>query len=213
MRLYLSSRRFGNRPKELISLAKENYHVGIIINAGDNVNGERRKTKVEKQSRLLSELGFTAEEIDLRKFFGRESALREHMKKFGFVWVRGGNIFLLRRAYAQSGFDDIIVDMINNDEIVYAGDSAGAAILGPTLHGLESTSPIDLVPVEYASACPMDGLGVIDYIILPHYKSNHNESHVVELIAEAFRSNKITHKVLRDGEVIVVNGNQEHLFS
>ena len=49
----------------------------------------------------------------------------------------GGNSFLLLRAMKQSGFDKLIVPLVENDILVYAGFSAGAVLATPTLHGIE----------------------------------------------------------------------------
>lgn len=213
MRLYLSSRRFGKYPKELCKLVGINKHAGIILNAGDDVGTDRRRMRLEKQSILLSELGFTSEEIDLRKFFGKVSDLRDFMKKFGLVWVRGGNVFFLKRAYEQSGFDFVIKEMLEKDIIVYAGDSAGAVIAGPTIRGLELSDFSTELPGGYKTDFSVDGLGLIDYVIVPHYKSNHPESAIMENVIDFFEDEKIPYKTLRDGGVIVVDGGGERVLN
>ena len=49
-----------------------------------------------------------------------------------------------------------------------------------------------------------EGLGIIDYVIVPHYKSVHLESEIMEEVVEYLIENKIPYKTLRDGEVIIV---------
>jgi dipeptidase E len=49
-----------------------------------------------------------------------------------------------------------------------------------------------------------EGLGIIDYVIVPHYKSDHPESEIMEEVVEYLIENKIPYKTLRDGEVIIV---------
>ena len=46
------------------------------------------------------------------------------------------NAFVLRRAMQLSGFDDIIVDLLDADAIVYGGFSAGAVVAAPSLEGI-----------------------------------------------------------------------------
>src|SRR3989338_3532268 len=75
MRLYLSSYKLGDNPEELFNLAGKNKHVGIIFNAGDFDTQEERLIRLEKNIKNLKLLGFTAEEIDLRKYFGKTDLL------------------------------------------------------------------------------------------------------------------------------------------
>lgn len=86
---------------------------------------------------VLKSLGFSPEQIDLRNYFGKPQELKKYLSNFGLVWVYGGNAFVLKRAYEQSGFDKIIKDMLLKDEIVYTGFSAGIVILSKSLKGLE----------------------------------------------------------------------------
>lgn len=57
------------------------------------------------------------------------------------------------------------------------------------------------------------GLGVLDYAVAPHYRSNHPESEDIEKCVEYFKANNIPYKTLHDGEAIVINGDQETLLS
>ena len=48
-----------------------------------------------------------------------------------------------------------------------------------------------------------DGLGLIDYIFIPHYKSNNKVSHKMEKVVEMLRINKIKYKTFNDIETII----------
>ncbi len=111
-----------------------------------------------------------------------------------------------------SGFDKIIKKMIKKDEIVYAGYSAGWCILASSLHGLEIVDSPKEIPLGYPKGTIWSGLGIINYRACPHYKSEHPESADVDKEVKFYRQNKILYRVLRDGEVIVVNGNKEKIF-
>ena len=50
-----------------------------------------------------------------------------------------------------------------------------------------------------------DGLGILEFVPAPHYKSDHPESHLVDKVVEIFEEKKIKYKPLKDGEVIVVD--------
>jgi dipeptidase E len=126
------------------------------------------------------------------------------------VWVRGGNTFVLRYAMATSGADLLVTDLIRRNAIVYAGYSAGVCVLAPSLRGLEADGLDDpnLVPSAYGPAEPIwDGLGLLDYLILPHFESpGHPETEAVGRAVERFRADGIAHRTLRDGQAIVIDG-------
>jgi len=128
------------------------------------------------------------------------------------VWVCGGNSFILRRAIAQSGFDEAITDLLAADEIVYGGFSAGACVVTPSLMGIDLCDDPEVVPEGYQEEVIWDGLGLVDYSIVPHYKSDHPESAVLDETATFLEDRGMPFKTLRDGEVIVVDGESEELL-
>jgi len=128
------------------------------------------------------------------------------------VWVYGGNTFVLKRACEQSGFGEIIKEMILKDEIVYAGFSAGVVILSNSMKGLEIVDDPNIVPEGYKSDFSWEGLGILDYHVAVHYKSDHSESADIDKEIEYCEKNNIPYKTLSDGEVIVVNGEETKFF-
>lgn len=212
MRLYLSSYKFGNYTEELVKLCLGNKKVGVIMNAVDWGDPVRVMASLKDQIEILKSLGFEPEQIDLRNYFGKTEDLKKHLTNFGLVWVHGGNTFVLKRAYEQSGFDKIIKKMLLKDEIVYAGFSAGIVILSKSLKGLEITDDPKIVPAGYKEEFSWDGLGILDYHIAVHYKSNHAESAEIYKEIEYYKEKGIPYKTLQDGEVIVVNGEKTKFF-
>jgi dipeptidase E len=65
--------------------------------------------------------------LDLRQFFGRATELEVVLRAIGLVWVMGGNTFVLRRAFRQSGLDSMLVDYrcASKSELVYGGLQRG----------------------------------------------------------------------------------------
>ncbi|MCL4398779.1 hypothetical protein M1137_03235, partial [Candidatus Parvarchaeota archaeon] len=49
-----------------------------------------------------------------------------------------------------------------------------------------------------------EGLGLLNYMILPHYKSKHTESKLITKTVQYFIDHKLLFKVLSDGEVIII---------
>ena len=213
MRLYLSSFKIGNKPEELVRMAGPNKHVAVISNAIDFRVEPERRDRVQKEFADLVALGFIPEEIDLRKFFGKKDELAQTLKKFGLVWVRGGNVFILQRAAEESGFDLVIQDMLKDDLLVYGGYSAGILLLTPTLHGLELVDDSNVIPLGYHAPFKWEGLNLVGYSIAPHYKSEHPESEKIEDVIKYFKDKNLFYKTLKDGEVIVIEGNNEKILS
>jgi dipeptidase E len=213
MKLYLSSYKFGNYTEELVKLSLDNKKVGVIMNAVDWSDDKERVTKsLNDQMDVLKSLGFDPEQIDLRNYFRKSEELKSLLANFGMVWVYGGNTFVLKRAYEQSGFGEIIKDMILKDEIVYAGFSAGVVILSKSMKGLEIVDDPNIVPEGYKSDFSWDGLGILDYHVAVHYKSDHSESADIDKEIEYCEKNNIPYKTLSDGEVIIINGEETKFF-
>lgn len=212
MKLYLSSYKFGNYTEELVKLSSNNKRTGIIMNAVDWGDPVRVITSLNDQMETLKSLGFEPEQIDLRKYFGKSEDLKKHLSNFGLVWVHGGNSFVLKRAYEQSGFDIIIKDMLQKDEIIYAGFSAGIVILSKSMKGLEIVDDPLIVPEGYNGVFSWDGLDILDYNIAVHYKSDHPEALNIDKVIEYYEKNNIIYKTLSDGEVIVVDGGETKFF-
>jgi len=99
--------------------------------------------------------------------------------------------------------------MLDKDLVVYAGESAGSVIAGPSLEGLDIVDNAKDVPKGYLAQFSMIGLNLISYMIAPHHKSDHPESPSVEKLVKYFKNKNIPHQPLRDGEVIIVSGSKE----
>lgn len=209
MRLYLSSYRVGDQAGALLALLGSGKRAAVISNALDNISPAARKIyqdQVYDPCAELASLGIVAEDLDLRRFFGRADALAQTLSHFDLVWVLGGNAFLLRRAMKQSGFDAVIGTMLDRDAIVYGGFSAGAVVAGPSLRGFEVMDDPDELATGYAPPPTWEGLGLIDFAIVPHYKSAHPEAAAAERLVRHLAQRRIPFRALRDGEVVVWTG-------
>ncbi len=204
--MYLSSFRLGDHPEQLVALVGKNKRVAVIANSVDfGTDLERRKTGVQREIDDLSKLGLDAEELDLRNYFGKSGELEEKLKEYGVLWVRGGNTFILRKAFRESGLDKWLIEQKENKELVYAGYSAGVCVLSPSLKGLETVDDPNVEAPGYPKEIIWEGLGLIDFAFAPHYKSDHPESADVEKEVEYYQSHGVNYKTLHDGEVIIID--------
>lgn len=210
MRLYLSSFRLGNAPERLVALVGENRRAAVILNACDTMAAADRELRVRQEIAALEGLGLAAEEVDLRAYAGAPGALAERLAGYGLVWVRGGNTFVLRRAMRQSGMDEVLRELLERDALVYGGFSAAAAVLGPSLRGVEL---VDDPAAAGEAETDWESLGVLPYCVAPHYRSDHPESAAVEELIRYYIDHAMLFRALRDGQVIVVEGAREEVLS
>lgn len=205
--MYLSSYRLGDNPRQLADLFGQNKKVAVIANSIDFGNDqERRKTGVQREIDDLKSIGLSAEEMDLRDYFGKSKELETKLAEYGGLWVRGGNTFILRRAFKESGMDTWLMGQKDNNELVYAGYSAGVCVLSPTLKGLELVDDPDIVSAGYKKETVWEGLGLIDFAFAPHFESpGHPETEAVGKEVEHYKKIGTKFKALHDGEVIILN--------
>ncbi|WP_079408550.1 Type 1 glutamine amidotransferase-like domain-containing protein [Streptomyces sp. 3211] len=208
MRLYLSSWRTGDHPDQFLALLDRPGPVAVIANAVDALPVDERRVALEREIDALASLGLQPVELDLRDYFDQPpEQVAAALAGFPAVWVRGGNVFVLRHALARSAADRALAALLREDAIVYAGYSAGACVLAPDLHGLDRCDDPNAVTVAYDAPPRFDGLAVIDYVVVPHIDSpGHPESEILTAVARYYRVHGIAYRPLRDGQAIVIQG-------
>lgn len=220
MTLYLSSYQIGDAPERLVELLGPNKHAALILNASDVYGDSQRPAYVKRFQAEFAELGITSEELDLRKYFPTDvlrsvdlekvSQLAQDLTRFGLIWAAGGNTFVLRRAFALSGLDQLLPPLLAQNQVVYGGFSAGACVVTPTLKGLDLVDPPDEIPPGYPAEVMWNGLGLVNFHIAPHFKSPHPESAAVDDVVAYFKKHQMPYHALQDGEAVVVdNGKVE----
>ncbi|WP_107654389.1 Type 1 glutamine amidotransferase-like domain-containing protein [Nocardia suismassiliense] len=211
MRLFLSSYRFGAHYDRLAALVGEPGRVALIPNACD-AWPDAWEAAVTSDVVPLRKLGYQPETVDLRDFVGRPEELERTLAGFPMIWVRGGNTFVLRAQFARSGADLVLPRLLAADTLVYAGYSAGACVMTPDLHGLESADD----PAEVVSACGIEplweGLGLVGRRIVPHIDSPTDPAGQCALLAEFYRTEGIPHWALTDDDAIVVDGERTEVL-
>jgi dipeptidase E len=206
MKLYLSSYHLCKEPARLSSLPAKNKRVAVVRNALDlHTDAVRLKAGLDGELRDLAAIGLIAEPLDLRHFFGKTDELETHLNEFGYLWVTGGNTFVLRRAFAQSGLDMILKRKLTEDDFVYSGYSAGVCVITPTLEGIHIADEPQAVPAGYSSEIIWAGLNLVPFCIAPHYRSDHFESALIEKSVEYFIEHKIPFIALHDGESLLLD--------
>lgn len=213
MKLYLSSYKVGNKAEELKKwIVEHNNKICLIPNSRDIYpEGERKTEGIQKDVKELEDLGFEVTVISLKDYFNNKEELYERLEKFSAFYVIGGNTFALRQAMFLSGFDKFLKSIENNPNYLYAGYSAGICVLAKDMHGLDVCDDPNINP--YGIETIWEGLGYFDYIFLPHYKSNHKETKLIDDSVEFCIKNNIKFKTLRDGDVILEDTSKDRARS
>jgi dipeptidase E len=213
MRLYLSSFRIGDRPDRLLALRRTGRPVAVVANGIDAAPADVRAAGVQRELDALAELGLVAAELDLRDHVGDPAGLEARLREHEVVWLRGGNVFVLRHVLAATGADRILLRLLEEDALVYAGYSAGPCMLAPSLRGLEHCDPVDDLRRAYGAEPTWDGLGVLDHAFVPHIDSpGHPETELLGEVAARYAADGVPHLTLRDGQVLVVDGAHRELL-
>lgn len=207
MKLYLSSFRMGERFDDLVAVLGPGAKVAVVSNALDFIPADARRAYARTgfdAQRVLIERGLDAFDLDLRAHFDAPRTLESALANVRLVWAVGGNAFLLRRAMRQSGLDRLLPSRVREGTLIYGGWSAGAVVAGPDLDGIELMDDPAVTADGYVTAVVREGLGLVDFTIVPHYRSEHSEAEAAEKAAVFREERGLPYRTLRDGEVIVV---------
>ena len=211
MRLFLSSENVGNYADRLLALAGNNKKLIYIPNARDDWGQSESAAKTMAHKKQFEDLGFEFTEVNLRDYFGKSAGLAKKLKDVGLVWISGGNTFLLRRAMHDSGLDDLLLKLLQEDKAVYGGSSAGSIVMTPSLHGTERGDDPDQVKNIYGEDIIWNGLGLVGFHLIPHYGSDWFGKEAEQMVAY-FKDNNVSYKTLKDGQVIVIDDDKEEFL-
>jgi dipeptidase E len=207
MKLYLSSYRMGDRFEELVAATPKGARVSVVSNAVDYIPIEQRRAYIKRifdPIATFARHGFDASDLDLRAYFGRARALEHALKETRIIFAVGGNSFLLRRAMRQSGLDELLPRRLAAGDPIYGGWSAGACVAGSDMRAIELMDDPNLIADLYDPAVIWEGLGLLDYCVIPHYRSGPPESDAAETAVAMRLELGLPLRTLRDGEVVIV---------
>jgi dipeptidase E len=212
MRLFLSSYRAGRHAKDLLEFVGSIDKVAIITNAKDYKTDDDREIKIQENFDWWRSIGLDPAEIDLRPYFHKPGA-EKLLAKHNFIWLAGGNVFLLRRAIKYSGLDKFLGNKVRDNEIILGGESAGAIIMGPTLRYSETEEDEDspnFVPDPYENKQIWEGLDLVSYVPVPHYKTPDYIG--IDEYIEKLEKENIPHKKMTDDQAIIISGDKEEFL-
>ena len=163
----------------------------------DEVNSYLLAAKV-----ALVKAGLVIDELDV------SSASREEivskLERGDYIYVSGGNTFFLLQELKRTGADLLIAEQVRAGKC-YIGESAGSAILAPSIEYIKALDEVSAAP-ELASYA---ALGLVDFYPLPHYRNEPFAEAVEQVLKE--HGQVLALRPFSNNQAIVVSGGHAEL--
>jgi dipeptidase E len=174
-----------NDPSKLI--------VGFIDIAAEPYKNTSDLFWVEQDFIAFTNKGFKVVRVDLNSYKGNFS-------EFQIIHFCGGHTrYLLSKLHKLSVFETI-KSIFSEGNIIYTGTSAGSMIVAPSLFGVGRLD--DDIDENFSEQDQM-GLGLVDFLILPHFQN----PEFVDTNYESIKSTNYPHPLifLNDNQAVYVN--------
>lgn len=153
---------------------------------------EENLSYLEKENRIMRELRFDVENIDIE---GKdEKELRALLNDKDIIYVQGGNTFYLLKHVKESGFDKVVKELIGKG-VIYIGVSAGSYIACPTIEMAYWKYP-DRNTVGLAD---LTGLNLVPFLLSVHFKPEY-----APVLKQEISTTNYPVKILTDDQAILV---------
>lgn len=184
----------------LIGKDPKNIRLALIENAAEVE--QEPKDWVIRNRRALQNLDLDLEIVDLKAYFNDQSTLENKLASQDVIWIGGGNAYYLRWLLKKTGADRIIQELVSKG-IVYAGGSAGAIVVGPTLKFFETADDPSAAPETI-----LDGLSLTETVIVPHM-DNPKFTSLISTINNKLKKAGYKTAPLNDSQALVINGHEQ----
>lgn len=171
----------------LTGILKSNIKIGRIITASKG-ESETVQLFVEKVKNIISENGYFIEDIDIENKTKKE--LIEFFKDKNIIHMEGGNTFYLLKAIRETGFADILKNLLNEGKI-YIGTSAGAYVVCPTIEVSNWSSDSK----DKFGLTDFTALNYVPFVLKVHYKDEQEET-----VRKGIKTLKYPVHILKDGQ-------------
>ncbi|MSR85751.1 hypothetical protein EXS71_04965 [Candidatus Uhrbacteria bacterium] len=127
---------------------------------------EENKFYTAKSLDDIARLGINPVWYSLR--FKNKELIREELADADVVWVGGGNTFYLLNIARESGFFEVINDLVRNKGVIYGGTSAGTILASPSIEIAGWGEDAD---TNHVGLTDLSSLHFIDALFQVHYDS------------------------------------------
>lgn len=182
---------------DLTGISKSEMKIGYITTAS---KGSRDTAFLEKVKNAMKENAIDFEEIDIEGK-GKDKILN-FFKNKNIIHVEGGNTFYLLKAIRESGFAEILKELLNEGKI-YIGTSAGAYIMCPTIE----VANWNETGRDRFGLTDFSALNYVPFVLKVHYKDEMENT-----VKEKMKTLKYPLRILRDGQGILVENDKYTFF-
>lgn len=158
--------------RQFIEISPESVRLAFVPTAGTPYDDQ---SFVTRDREFLVSMGFRVVDVPLE---GQDqTGLRRQLQETDAIFVAGGNTFYLLQQARKSGFDGLVAELVN-EGTPYIGASAGAVLVGPSIAPAQNLDD----PAAAPGLTDFTGLGLIDFVVLPHYGNPKYEATYTEII-------------------------------
>ncbi len=163
-RLYLTSNLYSVAEEvgQRVLKQTKNKKLVFIPTAAEGEKGD--KSWLEEDRQALFAAGF--EVLDFSITDRTQEQVAAVLEGVGSVCVGGGNTYYLLEKIRQSGFDQLVPQLVKKG-LIYIGSSAGSIVAGPSIETSLDDRKITPNLTDYA------GLNLTDISVRPHWGSDH----------------------------------------
>ncbi len=140
----------------------------------------------------MDRLGIDYEEIDIDG--KNEDGLYKILKNKNAVYIEGGNTFYLLKAIRESGFKEIIKELVEKG-MVYFGSSAGSYVACPTIE-MSTWKPDQK---DRFGITDFSALKLVPFLVMAHYTPE-----IRNILKEKIANLKYPIRILQDGQGILI---------
>ena len=157
---------------------------------------------VDEAKEAFENLGLNIEVLDVSG--APKDLIERTLQSCNLIYVSGGNTFYLLQEVEKSGAKTIILEQVKGRK-PYIGESAGSVIMAPNISYVKDVDDEKAAPQLKS----FEGLGLVDFYPLPHYKSFPFEEVTEKMLVKYA---KLGLKPITNQQALFVNGNQTTLI-
>lgn len=169
----------------LTGIPKDQMKIGCVTTAS---KGARDKSFFEEVKNTIRDNEYHIEEVDIENKTKEE--LRNFFKDKNIIHVEGGNTFYLLKAIRETGFSEILKELLEEGKI-YIGISAGAYIMCPSI----DVANWDKTGKNRFGITEFSALNYVPFALKVHYTDEQEMK-----VREGVQTLKYPIHILRDGQ-------------
>jgi dipeptidase E len=176
----------------------ESLKIAYITTASKKVDD---LSYLNERRQKMTELGLQFEEIDLDG--KNKEQLIKILENKDIIFIEGGNAFYLLKAIRESGFNEIIKDLLKKG-VIYIGSSAGSYVACPTIE--VATWGIGKNIFDRCGVTDLSALNLVPFILKCHYHHGMDE-----VLKEKSKETKHPLRILTDEQAFLIKGGDTKL--